>query len=340
MMGQTLAARMSKAAADEHRIAADIRNILPQTIGLTADQLPDEERQLLQTMVAANAKVAAEAGRLTEETARLFGRTSLKRYGDVAREMDGLQPRDALTALGDPLGKDVGVQSIAGTSYWGEQFDRWAKMLGSGDPSKSAGSPGKASQPDAAQMQALLNLMRLRQQQDQLRQQTAALDAQKQGDQYQASAANAARQQTGLVNTLQALQKDPAFPVAPSDLAPVGGAMNDAATLLAKPDTGTPTTGAQIDAVNLLDGIIASQAQKSGQSATALAAMMGMGNFARGSTTGGTTAHANFQLPGSTEDLAPSQRHVEQASGLDSTSLPGEFRDAIEGYHRAMERTP
>jgi type II secretory pathway pseudopilin PulG len=146
-------------------------------------------------------------------------------------------------------------------------------------------------------MQALLNLMRLRQQQDQLRQQTAALDAQKQGDQYQAGATSAAQQQSGLVNTLQALQQDPAFPVPPADIAPVGGAMNDAATLLAKPDTGAPTADAQTDAVNLLDGIIASQARKSGQSATALATMMGMGNSGPGSAAGGTTTHANGQPP-------------------------------------------
>jgi hypothetical protein len=340
MMGQTLAARLSKAAADERKIADDIADTLPQSIGLTADQLGDNARQQVQTHVAANAKVAGEAARLTEETARLFARTSLKRYGDVSREMTGLKAQDEVTSLGDLLQKNVGVQSIIGTRYWGDQFDRWAKMLGSGDQTKSTGSSASSSQPNAAQMQALLNLMRLRQQQDQLRQQTAALDAQKQSGQYKDGAADAGRQQSALNDTLQGMRQDPTFPVQPADLAPASKAMNDATTLLAKPDTGSPTTAAQTDAVNILDGVIAALAQKTGQDATALTQMMGMGNSGKGSTAGGTTNHANVPILGSTDDAAPDQRRVTQASGMDSAALPGEYRDAIESYHRAMEKTP
>jgi len=340
MMGQTLAARLSKAAADERKIAADIQQTLPQTIGMTADQLGGDARQQLQTSAAANAKVTAEASRLTEEIARLFARTSLKRYGDVTREMTGLKAPDELAALGGLIGKNIGAQSIQGTRYWGDQFDRWAKMLGNNDQSKSNNSSTNNSQPNAAQMQALLNLMRLRQQQDQLRQQTAALDEQKQSDQYKDSAADAAHQQSGLNDTLQGMQQDPSFPVQPSDLGPAAKAMNDAATLLGKPDTGSPTTAAQTDAVNILDGVIASLAQRTGQQATTLAAMMGMGNSGKGSTAGGTTTLPNVPVIGSTSDNTPDQRRVTQASGMDSAALPAEFRDAIESYRRAMEKAP
>jgi hypothetical protein len=136
------------------------------------------------------------------------------------------------------------------------------------------------------------------------------------------------------------MRQDPTFPVQPADLAPASKAMNDATTLLAKPDTGSPTTAAQTDAVNILDGVIAALAQKTGQDATALTQMMGMGNSGKGSTAGGTTNHANVPILGSTDDAAPDQRRVTQASGMDSAALPGEYRDAIESYHRAMEKTP
>ena len=80
--------------------------------------------------------------------------------------------------------------------------------------------------------------------------------------------------------------------------------------------------------------------RSSSSSVSALAAMMGMGNTGKGSAAGGTTTHLNVPIAGSAEDLSPDQRHVVQASGVESTALPGEFRDAIESYHRAMEKTP
>jgi hypothetical protein len=64
-------------------------------------------------------------------------------------------------------------------------------------------------------------------------------------------------------------------------------------------------------------------------------AMMGMG----GNTAGGTTNKANVAIPGSREGAAPDARSVDQAGGVDNSELPGEFRDAIESYHRAIEQS-
>jgi hypothetical protein len=118
--------------------------------------------------------------------------------------------------------------------------------------------------------------------------------------------------------------------------------MNDAAGLLGKPETGKPTYAAQTDAINLLDAAITQQAQKAGANAAALMAMMGMGGGGTGNTAGGTTNQTNVHIPGSRAGQAPDGRTVEHAGGVDNSQLPGEFRDAIESYHRAIEqsRTP
>jgi hypothetical protein len=135
------------------------------------------------------------------------------------------------------------------------------------------------------------------------------------------------------------MEQDPDFPVKPAQLAPVGTAMQDAAGLLAKPETGQPTNAAQTDALNLLDAVIAQQAQSAGQNAAALAAMMGMGGSGTGSTAGGSSSQPNQPVSGSREGEAPDQRTVIQAAGVDDSQLPGEFRDAIESYHRAIEKS-
>ncbi|HEX4084435.1 MAG TPA: hypothetical protein VHY22_05980 [Chthoniobacteraceae bacterium] len=341
LMAQTLAARLKRAAGTERDIADRFQKMLPDTIGMTPGQLPADPRQALDSMSARHAEVMREAGRLQEEIARLFERTTLNRYGDVAKEMDAQKTVDNLAALGKLVDKNIGVQSIGDARYWSDQFDHWAARLGQQDSSKSGGKGSPGGSPDAAaQMQALLQLMRLRQQQDQLREQTGVLQEQKETSQeYPTGAQDAARQQGGLRDQVQALQQSGALPVPPDQLSPVAKSMGDAAGLLAKPETGQPTNAAQTDAINLLDSAIAQASQKMGSSANALAAMMGMGGMGKGNTSGGTTDKPNIEIPGSREGPGSDQRRVMQAGGMDNTQLPGEFRDAIESYQRAMEQS-
>ena len=335
LMAETLAARLRRAAGAERDVAADFRKMLPDTIGMTAAQLPAEPRQALDSMTARHAEVTREAGRLQEEITRLFDRTSLNRYGDVAHEMDSLKTADALAALGSMVKKNIGVQSIETAGRWSDQFDKWAARLSEKDNSQaSAGkSPGAL---DAEQLQAMLALMRLRQQQDQLREETSVLEEQKAySPNYTAGAQDTADRQGALHDQIQAFAADLSFPVPPAQLKPIAQCMADAAGLLEKPETGKPTYNAQTDAINLLDAAINRQAQKSGASASALMAMMGMGN-----QSGGATDKPNTPIPGSREGRAPDERTVIQAGGVDNSQLPGEFRDAIENYHRAIEQSP
>ena len=337
LMAQTLAARLRRAAGTERDIAASFQKMLPDSIGLTTAQLGAEPRNTLDSMTASHAEVTRETGRLEDEISRLFDRTSLNRYGDVAREMDSLKTTDSLAALGSLVEKNIGVQSIGAARYWSDQFEKWAGRLGEKDDSQAApAKPG--GEPDAAGLQAMLALMRARQEQSQLREQTSVLDEQKQTSQeYPTGTQDAARHQCGLRAAVQAMQQDASFPVPPAELSPVANSMNDAASLLAKPETGRPTYDAQTDAINLLDAAIARQAGKAGGNAGALMAMMGMGG--NGSTAGGSTERANVFIPGPREGEAPDRRTVIQAGGIDNSQLPGEFRDAIESYHRAIEQS-
>jgi hypothetical protein len=290
-------------------------------------------------MNAAHTAVTREAERLQEEISRLFDRTSLNRYGDVAHEMADYKTADGLAALGKLLANNVGAQTIGTAGYWGDQFEKWAGRLSQKDQSK-ADSGSQAGKPDASQMQALMALMRLRQQQDQLREETSVLDEQKDSSQeYPSGAREAADRQGALRDQVAAFQQDSSFPVPARQLKPIGESMGDAADLLARPETGKPTYDAQTDAINLLDAVISQEAQKSGQNASALMAMMGMGLGGRGngSTAGGTTNQPNVPISGSREGAAPDQRTVIQAGGVDQSQLPVEFRDAIESYHRAIE---
>ena len=341
LMAQTLAARLRRAAGTERDIAAGFRKMLPDTVGMTVAQLPAEPRQSIDSMGARNAEVTHEAGRLHGEISRLFDRTSLNRYGDVAREMESLKTEDALAALGGLVERNIGVQSIDTARRWSDQFEKWAGRLSGKDNSQAPGR-SSAGEPDAAQLQALLALMRLRQQQEQLREQTSVLEQQKAfSPNYPAGARDAAERQSALRGQVQTLGQDPSFPVPGAQLEPVGKSMGDAAALLGRPETGKPTYDAQTDAINLLDAALTQQAQKAGSNANALMAMMGMGAgvAGHGNASGGSTNKPNVPVPGSREGRAPDQRAIIQAGGVDNLQLPAEFRDAIESYHRAIEQS-
>ena len=337
IMAQTLAARLRRAAGAERNLAASFRQMLPETIGMTPTQLPTEPRKKLDLLGASHAEVTREVVRIEDEISRLFDRTALNRYGDVAREMDGLKTQDSLAALSKLVLRNIGVQSIDTAGHWGDQFETWAARLGEKDDSHTAENAA-AGEPDPAQMQALITLMRLRQQQDQLREQASVIDERKEtSPDYQGDAKAAAQAQGGLRDQVQSLAQNPSFPLPPRQLAQIGKSMDDATRILGKPETGKPAYDAQTDAINLLDAAIAQQAQKSGQNAAVLMVMMGMGGI--GNAAGGSSSKPNVPIPGSREGEAPDQRSVLQAGGLDNSQLPGEFRNAIESYHRAIEQS-
>ena len=328
LMAQTLAARLRKAAASEEEIAGTFQKRVPETIGLTAAQLPEEARHELDTLGRSHDAVTREAEHLHEEIGRLFDRTSLARYQDVAGEMESKKTEDALKETGEWMKENRAIESIESTKLWGGQLRKWADRLEENDASKTAGGGGGKGVDAAAKMQALLALMRLRQAQEQVRDQTSALDTRK-GPDYPTEAQGVAAAQGALHDELAGMGQE--------ELAPSAKAMAEAAVLLGKPETGKPTVAAQTDALNLLDAAIAKQAAQAGTSMSALMGMMGMGaGSGTGSMAGGTTSRPNAEVAGTREGAAEETRTVQQAGGVDRAALPAEFREAIESYHRAI----
>ncbi len=270
----------------------------------------------------------------------MFERTKLDRYGDVSREMDNSATDDSLLKLTRTVQDNISVQAIQTATDWGKQFNLWADRLDAKDDSKSDddGQGGQGT-PD---MKALLALLHIRQHQDETRERTSALDAQKTTDQnYAQDAQDTAKQQLDLQTAVEQLQADPDFPVPAEDLGPIAKVMKEAKGMLDKPDTGDPTVADQTDAINMLDRIIMEQAQKSGKSMSSLMAMMGMKpgkSSGKGYFGGGDTDRANEHIAGSHTGNASDARHILQASGNEGAPLPAEFRDAIESYQRAVEQ--
>ena len=340
LMTQNLALRLRKIATAEKNIAGNFQTMLPDIIGAKPDQLADEPKKALQDMTKLEDSSHKDSNKLQGEISRMFERTQLEKYGDVANEMDKAATDDNLGKLTQVIQDNVSVQVIQSANEWAKQFNAWADRLNQQDDKQDQqNQQGKPGQPD---MKALMALLHLREQEDEIRDRTGALENQKAADKnYSQDTQDTSKQQQDNHDALQQLQDDPDFPVPAEKLGQVGKAMGDAKKKLDKPDTGDPTVADETDALNMLDAIIMEQAQKSGQSMSSLMAMMGMkpgSKPGKGYFAGGDTNRQNDQIAGSRTGNASEARQVTQATGNASAPLPAEFRDAIESYQRDVEQ--
>ncbi|HWB58904.1 MAG TPA: hypothetical protein VG733_05400 [Chthoniobacteraceae bacterium] len=340
LMTQNLALRLRHIAASEKNIADNFQKMLPDIIGAKTDQLPDQPKNAIGDMSKLEDNSHKDSNKLEGEIARMFERTQVEKYGDVSNEMDKAQTDDALGKLTQVISDNVSVQAIQSANQWSKQFTSWADQLDKqDDQQQQQGEQGQQGQPD---MKALMALLKIREQEDELRDRTGALENQKAADQnYNQDAKDTSDKQDDVRSQLQALQDDPDFPVPPEKLGPATKAMRDAKGKLDKPDTGDPTVADETDAINILDAVIMEQAQKSGQSMASLMAMMGMKpgqKPGKGFFGGGDTNRQNEVIPGSRVGDASDPRHITQTTGNAGAPLPAEFRDAIENYQHAVEQ--
>jgi len=283
----------------------------------------------------------AESNELQDEIARFFDRTQLTRYGDVSRDMGEGKIDENLERLAQLISRNTSVAAMESAGEWAGRFNQWADRLEQSDESKTAAGPGA---PSDQQLEALLALVRLRQQQASLRDQTVALDRQDQPDSAIASPRALGATQHGLEEAVQKLQAQPGFPVPPSQLEPVRQAMSDAEGLLSKSITGDAAVGAETDALNVLDYLLDGGPGGGGSGGASLAMlreMMGMGaaagNAGTGSMAGGTTDRPNERVEGSRVGAASGPRAVTTTGGKEIQTVPVEFRDALESYYGAIE---
>lgn len=341
LMMENLALRLRKIATSEKSIADNFQKMLPDIIGARADQLGAEAKQALADMAKLQDTSQKESTKVQGEITRMFERTKLDRYGDVSAAMEDSSTDESLGKLIKVVQDNVSVQAIQSTTAWGQQFEYWAQRIEDKDDSKQDDQNGQGGQGNGQMDPALMALLKLRQQQDMIRERTQALERQKKFDEtYDADAKATSKEQEEARANSQQLQDDPQFPVPADQIGQVTKAMREAKELLDKPETGEATVGDQTDAINLLDQIIQDMAKKSGKSMSSLMAMMGAkpgsSNSGTGYFGGGSTDRANVRVQGSRNGEASEQRHVMQASGSEGAPLPAEYRDAIENYQRAV----
>ncbi len=251
--------------------------------------------------------------------------------------------------MAELIAQNAGGQAIEGANKWALQLEAWAKQL-SGDDSAGDGGGGGGGQPTAKLLELLMRLMRVRQTEEGLREQTRFLEQHKAGNiGYGESVGRLGGLQKALLASVEKIGADYPYPQVTGLLDDVGAAMKDAGRLLGVPQTDQETVAAETEVIELLSSTCkkcssggAGMPNVSSLSPELLAMLMqmmgeGTGKTGGGSTAGGDTERASNTTPGPANGAAAGERYVEKAGGRSGENLPAEFRDALESYFQAVE---
>jgi hypothetical protein len=344
MMANTLAQRLRKIAKTQKDVGQDLHKTIPDTIGLVADRLPTRIRDKGLLLAASQEQAGKHTHVLGEEISRFYDRTSATNYGAVAKEMKDSEAAESLGRNAELIRRNIAAQAIHQTTSWAGRFSQWAELLDAARKSKSGksgdGQPGEMSE---EAVQRLLALLRLRQEEVNVRDLTGWLEQHKASHpSYGDDAVMLSLRQSLLIDDAAQIEES-----GPSTYLPQAReAMREADGFLRKPRTDQAVTGVETDAINLLEAEIMSMfksCDNPSQSA-ALAMLMEMMGMSpgqaqgKGSYAGGEAEKNDANITGNTSGAGIDARGNERTAGRDLRNVPTEFREALQNYYKALER--
>jgi hypothetical protein len=355
----TLAQRLRKVGGEEKDIAGQLFDSASNTIGLLPRDLPEKLKTFEQGLVRGQSNAQKQTTTLQSEISRFFERTQKADYGAVNKEMKDAHTADELDRLGGLIENNIGLEASDNLGQWSARFQQWAEKL---EPKSSGSGSSSGSQQNKDLTEQLIALLRLRENEINLHDQTALLDQDKGApDSYRQRAATLAGSQDKLAGDLDGIREKTAVPQLDAAFADTSGAMKEVLTLLRRPQTGAPADGAEVKTIESLSdliNLINEQAQRSnsqnspGQNAGADEEMQFLMQMSRNaanakafatqpnrglSSPGGTTSRAGGPSLGNAAGKGAGGRSVNQAAGV-IQSAPVEFRDALENYYHGLEQ--
>ena len=175
----TLAKRLRKVGDQEKEIGVQLLKSASDTVGLPPEELPEKFKQFDQTMTTDQGRERKESDVLQGEISRFYERTQKTNYGAVSKEMKDSRASDELERLGGLIGDNIAIEASGGLGQWSERFQKWGDKLEpkQEDSGGGKGSGGKSKTKDLTEQ--LIALLRLRESEMNLRDQTTVLDQQK-----------------------------------------------------------------------------------------------------------------------------------------------------------------
>jgi hypothetical protein len=363
LMAETFVNRLKASAKNEKEIGGELGVIAPRTVGATLAQLEPDLRGRLLLQKSKQDQTQKKVKDIKDDIAYFLRRQPIQELHEVHEDMDKVSVTEELGKVSGLINNNLTAQAIDQTGKWEKQLLAWAEKIKGRDKNGGGGHGGGGGGGEIPPwvMELIFRLARVRQQEEDIREQTRAVEERRvDNPKYEERAKQVGKRQDDLLTEFDKIPEDAKVPpAAQMRLAAiweqVDKAMADAIVTLNKPDTGGEAIAAQTEVIELIGKLLDSASQGGGggggggqmsqQQMAMLQQMMQMmgmgmgGNSPGGNPQGGGTNQGSPLASGRGDGTGAGERRIDQAGGRDTASLPVEFREALEGYYNAVDKT-
>ncbi len=341
---RTFVHRLRTAAEAERDIRTALDRSLPVTVGLDPASLPREAADTLASLAERQDHTATLVRHIQDDLAGYYQRTRRPVHGEIHKEMVERRTVSRLTAVGADIRANLTFHAIQEATQWEKQLAAWADALDAARRSAGSGDSGKPPSGQPEEEELVMALMRARQTEEAIREQTRLLEESRvERPTYGADAVRLSEKQKALADEIRPWERRVSDVEVRRFLEKIHGEMMNAEMFLRKPQTDGETVAIETEIIELLSGSVSRMAGQGGQGRSALGnllARLSSGGSGSGSTAGGNTDRLNERSTGDATGHPESPRRVPRISGADPSSWPEEFREALEGYFRRVEVMP
>lgn len=327
----TFVKRLKKASRDQMVAAKDLNTKTLSAFGL--EKQPVKEA----ASIAEHEKGQSEVVRIIQsDLEAYYARKPEMHFKTVIGQMKETQVVKALHTLGDQAAVNLSGSSMAGAEFWADTLDRWAEEMVAASECKACSSCSADSLPPEIVlkvMKALRDEMKLRDETREAENAKPALDAKV----YATQSSGLASKQFGIRlnvrgafdDILHLPEGNQKFGKELKLLDAVMQVMDEAGTILDKPDTGAPAIAAETEAIELL--LQAKRPNPKGGG--------GGGSNPGGGGSAASTSLAALADLGEGDDAATNveARPIGQSTGKAGRELPEEFKTGLDAYFNKLE---
>ena len=364
----TLAQRLRRISTTENELGGELQKMIPESIGLLPSELSPKIQRINSKLSDTQDETQKETLRLEKEINRFFERTQKPNYGEVSKQMKEDRAGDEVDRVRGMIVENIGMEASRSLTALSQKFADWAiKLEPPKQDSKNTGGQGEGQGPKPEDMtKQLLALLRLREREVNIQQQTRLLDEQKgDEDNYKKRAGSLVTGQKKINEELGELKDQNQVAILARPFSEAQTALNAVESLLTKPQTDKATVDSQTQSIDTLTDLInlinelaqrnppppsAGQNKGGAEDMAFLMKMMaqpqqpGKGMPMKfpggGNTSGGTTEQVPGHATGNAVGKQGVEKTVQKASGAAGTVLPVEFREQLENYFKALEQEP
>ena len=173
----TFVNRLKKAAGEQNGIASSLIDAYERILGIKASKLDPSDLRRLNESISQQGKTASDVRWLQEDLGNYFARTKTDSFKQILGEMKASQIDSGLEEIRSILNSNHSFIATEQSKKWADKLTEWAKKLeGEKEKGGPGGGGGSGQSPEDEDFEFMLRVMKLVQQEQDLRAQTRALE--------------------------------------------------------------------------------------------------------------------------------------------------------------------